>query len=94
MGSDLETMTADRETHGTFLVLGIDALTWSVITPNLDRRRRTAFYIFLEGCDRRHMHTIISLLVITISDKSKNEDEATTAACGIVNERYTGRRGV
>lgn len=37
MDPDLEIMTADRETHGTFLVLGIDALTWSVIMPNLDR---------------------------------------------------------
>jgi hypothetical protein len=32
--NDEETMTADRDPHGTFLVLGIDALTWSVITPN------------------------------------------------------------
>jgi hypothetical protein len=43
--SDEETMTADPEAHGTFFVLGNDALTWSVLTSNLDRRQRSSFYI-------------------------------------------------
>jgi predicted AlkP superfamily phosphohydrolase/phosphomutase len=48
MGPDLETMTADRETHGTFLVLGIDALTWSVITANLALGKLPNFKRLLE----------------------------------------------
>ena len=39
MDKGLEAMNTVQRNKGTFFVLGIDAATWSVVTPNLSKLR-------------------------------------------------------